>query len=160
MRRISSITLVLFFLTLLATSCKKDSDSNQTTNPTPEQLLTSSAWKIDELRWMQYNSSNIGASYYYKKGVTSNIANLDNENILFSGNNIGTYTLGSSSYPITWQFTNPDKTKLQFIITYSPGNTLSVNWENIFLSSTLLRYSEYYTTNTGIVSLASGSRIH
>ena len=140
-------------------SCTKDSD---TTPPpeTPEQLLTKSEWKIDELRYSQVNTAGGGTAYWYKKGMTANIGNLDNYKIVFAANNTGTHTLGSTSSPFTWQFVNPEKTKLQFVITYSPTNQLTVNWENITLTSTYFKYAEYYTTNTGITSLGSGTQVH
>jgi hypothetical protein len=152
---------ILLALSLAIFSCKKNDSTPVTpTPPTPEQMLSSSSWKIDELRFSQVNTSGGGTAYYYKRGVTGNISNFDNENILFLASNTGTYTLGSSNYPITWQFTNAEKSKLQFIVTYSPTSSMTVFWENVVLTSTTLKYAEYYTTTTGITSLGSGTRIH
>ena len=154
-----SLLPLVFASIVILFSCTKDSD---TTPPaeTPEQLLTKSEWKMDELRYIQANTAGGGTAYYYKKGMTSNIANLDNEKVVFATNNTGTHTLGSTNSPLTWQFINPEKTKLQFIITYSPSNQLTLNWENIVMTSTNIKYAEYYTTSTGITSLASGTRVH
>src|SRR5258705_13668863 len=116
-------TLLLFIVSLfLLYSCKKSEDNTSPTPPTPEELLTKSSWKINELRYEQVNASGTGAIYYYKRGTTGNIGNFDNENIVFVNNNTGTFTLGSTVAPITWQFTNTEKTKLQLTINYSSGN--------------------------------------
>ncbi len=155
----NKISIILFCLGFLViSSCSKDDDP--TPSETPEQLLTKSLWKIDELRWNQVNTSGGGAAYWYKRGTTANLSNLDNENVLFATNGTGTYTLGAVSSPLIWQFTNPEKTKMTWTISYAVGSPLTVNWENIVLSSTTLRYAEYFTTSTGINSLSSGTRTH
>ena len=155
--KISVILICLGFI--LTTSCSKDEDPTPPAE-TAEQLLTKSAWKIDELRWNQVNTSGGGSAYYYKRGTTGNISNLDNESVLFTTSGTGTYTLGNVSSPLAWQFNNSEKTKITFIITYAVGSPLTVYWENMVLSSTTLRYSEYFTTSAGINSLASGTRTH
>lgn len=158
MKSKSLLSLVCASIVILF-SCKKDSDTTPPSE-TPEQLLTKSEWKMDELRYSQVTTAGGGTAYYYKKGMTANIGNFDNLKFVFATNNTGTYTLGSTNAPLTWQFINPEKTKLQFIITYSASNQLTVNWENIVLTSTSIKYAEYYTTNTGITSLASGTQVH
>jgi hypothetical protein len=142
----------------LLNSCKKD----DTTPPaaTPEELLTKSLWKIDEIRYAQVNTSGGGASYYYKRGITPNIGGLDTESLLFATNNTGTYTYGTTTAPFTWQFTDAGKTKIQWIITYSPTNILTVNWENVAVTANTLKYGEYFTTSGGITSIGLGTHVH
>src|SRR4030095_14850530 len=103
-------TILFFLLCSLFFSCKKDNDVS---TPTSDELLTKSPWKLNEIRYSQVNTSGGGATYYYKRGVTGNLGNFDNTSVLFASNNTGTYTLGSTTSPITWQFVNPEKTKIQ-----------------------------------------------
>ena len=155
----SLLITAILILSIFLNSCKKDSD-NTPAAKTKEEMLTTGIWKIDELRFSQVNTSAGGATYYYKHGITANIANMDNENIQFQANNTGSYTLGAVTSPLVWSFANSEKTKMQFTITYSPTNILTVNWENVTVSETALKYSEYYTTSTGITSIGIGTRIH
>jgi len=153
------IALFIFFGSVcLFIACKKDSTPAPTS--TPEELLTKSLWKLNEIRYSQVNTSGGGATYYYKRGTTANISNFDNESLLFAANNTGSFTLGSTTSPITWQFTDGEKTKIQWVITYSPGNTLTVNWDNVKITSTTVSYGEYYATSTGITSIGVGSHAH
>jgi len=156
--KIKSILFVFTASLFLLNSCKKDSTAPST--PTPEQMLTKGLWKMDEITFAQVNTSGGGIAYYYKHGVTGNIANLDNESILFNINNTGTFTLGSTIAPITWGFTDAAKTKIQWIITYSPGNTLTVNWNNVTITDTKLQYGENYTTSGGVTSVGVATQIH
>jgi hypothetical protein len=158
MKSRSLLSLVCASIVILF-SCKKDSDTTPPSE-TPEQLLTKSEWKMDEVRYSQVNTANQGTAYYYKKGVTTNVGNLDTYRLVFAANNTGTITLGSTIAPLTWQFTNPEKTKLLWIITYSPTNQQTVNWENIAITSTNIKYAEYFTSNTGITHLGSGTQVH
>jgi len=115
---------------------------------------------MDEIRYSQVNTSGGGATYYYKRGVTGNISNLDNESVQFATNNTGTFTLGTTISPITWQFTNADKTDLQWVINYSPGNTQTVNWNNVTITASALSYGEYYTATGGVGSIGIATQTH
>jgi hypothetical protein len=158
MKRTTSIFILSTFL-FLVNSCKKD-DNTTSSSSTPEELLTKSLWKINEIRYSQVNTSGGGATYYYKRGTTGNVSDFDNENILFAANNTGTFTLGTTVAPITWQFTDAEKTKIQWVITYSPGNTQTVYWENVKITATNVTYGEYYTTSGGITSIGIGTHMH
>jgi hypothetical protein len=148
---------------LLLNSCTKDKNDTTTTTPpppTPEELLTKSSWNVNEERWSQTTISGGGTAYYYKRGTTGNIAGLDNANVVFAANKTGTFTLGTTVAPITWQFTDAGKTKIQWVITYSPGNTQIVNWENVTITTTELHLGEYYTASGGITSVAIATYAH
>ena len=152
------LSFILASSLLLIDSCKKD--NTVVTSSTPEELLTKSLWKMDEIRFSQVNTSGGGATYYYKHGVTGNVGSLDNASVLFAANNTGTFTLGTTVAPFTWEFTNAEKTKIQWVITYSPGNTLTVNWENVRLTGTTMNLGEYFTTSGGITSIGIATYIH
>jgi hypothetical protein len=157
MRHIKTLSILLtaFFL---FSGCKKNNDNSS--GSTPEGLLTKSPWRINELRFSQVNTSGGGTIYYYKRGTTGNLSDFDNHSILFNSNNTGTFTYGlTTSAPFTWQFTNAEKTKIQWIITYSPTNILTVNWENVTITDSEIRLSEYWT-NTGITSVGFGNYLH
>jgi hypothetical protein len=151
MKKTPVIFIVLIIFLFLITACTKDKDND----PTPknaEEILTTSAWKIDEIRFLQNN-----IMYYYKRGVTSNVAGLDNESITFKADKTGTYIAGPDTYTLTWDFVDANKTKLKYIVNYS--TPLTVNWENVKISETLLDYTEYYNRN-GVNTVGSGRRIH
>lgn len=117
---------------------------------TPEELLTASPWKIDELRYLQTN-----LPQYYKRGGSQNTVNFSEEYIEFFSDHTGQYhdqNLQSASF--TWSFTNPEKTIIRYTFQYG----LVVTWENIILSEKAIRYTEYYNRD-GINSLAEGIRI-
>jgi hypothetical protein len=141
----------LAFCALLITACSKDNDPDPSTK-TPEEILTSSPWKVDEIRFLQNNTF-----YYYKRGVTGNIAGLDTESITFKADKTGTYIAGPDTYTLTWDFVDVSKTKLRYIVNYP--TPVTINWENIKFSNTLLDYTEYYT-RSGVNTIASARRIH
>jgi hypothetical protein len=151
MKKIPLALAILTLFTLFITACSKDNDPDPTTK-TPEEILTSSAWKIDEIRFLQNNTF-----YYYKRGVTANVAGLDNESITFKADKTGTYIAGPETYTLTWDFVDVNKTKLRYIVNYT--TPVTINWENIKYSETLLDYSEYYTRN-GVNTISNARRIH
>jgi hypothetical protein len=157
--KIKASPIILVVTVFLFNSCKKNDDST-TPPPTPEELLTKSSWNVNEERWSQVSTAGGGATYYYKRGTTGNIGELDNGSLVFATNNTGTFTLGSTVAPITWQFTDAGKTKIQWTITYSPGNTQTVNWENVTITTTELHLGEYFTTSGGLTSLAIATYTH
>ncbi|MBC7849556.1 MAG: hypothetical protein H7Y31_07465 [Chitinophagaceae bacterium] len=159
-KRLLVLSLISVFL---LSACSKDDDTPPVPVETPEQLLVKAAWKVEEIRYMQTNSNGGGADYYYKRGVTGNVSNLDNESVRFDANGVGSYTVGATTSPIVWQFSNADKTRLTWTINYSGQPAMTVNWENIVISATSLRYAEYFTTVVGgvtVKSLGSVTRIH
>jgi hypothetical protein len=147
------IFLVFVFQTGL-TSCKKDPLNSDTVTiikhdtvvvnpPTllPEQVLTSSVWIIDEIRFLENNTL-----YYYKRDATSgNTANFDTETIKFNANKTGTYVAGGITYNVAWDFVNNDKSRISYTVSYSP--TLTVKWENVTYTDSTIKYTEYYNRN-------------
>jgi hypothetical protein len=144
MRTLLLISLVAFFL-----SCSK---SDSTTEKTLADVFTGTIWQPNELRALEGNTMN-----YYKRGNT-NTWNLDLEYVLFNADGTGTYAdaNGVTKTPITWNYTNTEKTSLQFIIAYSLP--ITINWENVSYKSSKLFYTQYLVRSNGTYSLASGSR--
>ena len=112
--------------------------------PTPgvnkDSVLTTNTLKIEEMRFLQGNTQ-----YYYKRGAVGNTANFDTESIKFNANGTGTYIAGGINYSITWIWTNTAKTKLEYIISYSPG--LVVIWDQLQFTNNTLAYAEHYNRN-------------
>jgi hypothetical protein len=145
-------------------SCTKDPDITRhdtlirhdtiLVNPTPlvpEQVLTSSVWIIDEIRFLQNNTL-----YYYKRGASSgNTANFDTETIKFNVDKTGTYIAGGITYNVSWDFVGSDKSKINYTVSYSPSVT--VRWENVAYTDSTLKYSEYYSRN-GIYTMGYATR--
>lgn len=158
--------IILVGASVSFSSCTKSNAASVTTPktdtvPDPVTLLTSATWKIQELRWFQVNTSGGGIEYYYMRDITSDIGQASTIRMKFNRDGTGSYALGSSlTGSVTWQFTNTEKSKLTWTIAYNIGGTQTINWENIDLTETRLRYAEYFVTNTGISSLASGTCIH
>jgi len=143
----------ILILVLIFTGCSKESTTT-TPVPTPkttEELLTEKAWKANEIRVQQAN----GIMQYYIRGGSSNTVNYDSDSLRFNLNNTGTYYYSGSSYSTTWSFINAEKSKMTLVINYAVPLTL--NLENIAISQTYFRYSQYL--NAGINSyLASCTR--
>ena len=135
---------LLLLLTLLLTStffysCEKDSDTPP--NKTPEEILTANSWKIEKIRTLRN-----GAYYLYQRGSAN--AELDNEYITFNTDHTGTYIAndGAQSAIPSWNFVDAAKTQLQFTISFS--TPLIVNWENLQLTTTNIKYGEYHILAT------------
>jgi hypothetical protein len=131
------------------TGCKKDNDLPPVKSL--EEVLTSTSWKMEEIRFLQNNTF-----YYYKRGATGNSLSFDSDVITFNTNKTGTYIGDGTTYPLTWDFTDAGKTKVSIIINYA--TPLTVTMENISYTNTSLKYTEYYNRN-GTNTLASVSRI-
>ena len=144
------VIVILLVASFIVSSCDKDDDVITTQNP--EQILTSAAWRLDEIRFLQNNTA-----YYYKRGVTGNALSFDTESIKFNTDKTGTYTAGGVNYTMTWDFVDAAKTQIRYTINYS--TPLVVNWENLVYTETSIKYTEYYTRN-GSNSLGVGTRIH
>ena len=143
---------VITFGLITLFSCTKDCPTTTTTQvKTPEELLTAKTWKADEIRVQQSN----GTSQYYKRGGTSNTVNYDSDSLKFNANNTGTYYYLGSPYSTTWNFSNPEKSKMILVINYS--TPLTINLENVTLAGTYFTYSQYVVS--GVSYLASGRRL-
>lgn len=140
---------------LVVIGCKKD-----TATADNASLLAKASWNMSEERFAQVNTGGGGAVYYYKKGSTSDIGQLNSLVMKFNADGTGTYAIGAITGTVTWQFTNAEKTKMTWTISYSSGGSQIVYWENIKLTETTLQYSEYFTTATGITSLAMATCTH
>ena len=144
-----AITAVL--VTFFIASCDKNDDDSPIPEKTPEEILTSRSWRLDEIRFLQNNSLT-----YYKRGVTDDPYSFDTESIKFNVDRTGTYIAGGITYNLTWEFNDLEKSKIKFIINYA--TPLTVNWENIIYSDSSLKYSEYYN-RTGTNTLSVATRI-
>lgn len=124
--------------------------------PTPgvnkDSVLTAKNLQLDEIRFLQNNTQ-----YYYKRGATGNTANFDTEYIKFNSNNTGTYVAGGVTYTLTWNWIDQAKTKLQYIVSYSPA--LTVTWEQLQFTNNSLAYAEYYN-KSGMQSMGYAVRKH
>jgi hypothetical protein len=138
----------LYFL--LLSPCKKDcaDDSNPKTQ---EELLTAKTWKTDEARIQLSN----GTAQYYKRGGSGNTVNYDSDSLKFNTNNTGIYYSTGTQTPITWNFTNGEKSKMTIVISYA--SPLTINLENVTLADTYFSYSQFVTA--GVSYLASVRRL-
>jgi hypothetical protein len=118
-----------------------------------DSVLTADTLKIEEIRFLQGNTQ-----YYYKRGASSgNTANFDTEYIKFNTNNTGTYVAGGITYTLTWNWVDAAKTKIQYIVSYSPA--LTVIWDQLQFTNNSLAYAEYYN-RTGSQSMGYAVRKH
>src|SRR5689334_5289120 len=120
---IKRINVAVLMLTLIgATSCDQDNDPVVTQSN--DVLLTAHTWKVSEIRSQQSNSA-----YYYKRGVSGSTIDLDDERIKFNSGGTGVYTgTDGADKALTWSFTNPEKTKLQWTATLIGTTPTTVNW--------------------------------
>jgi hypothetical protein len=115
---------------------------SKSNSKTPEQLLTSSPWRISMDRGVIGNNI-----VFYQRGGSQNTENLDNESISFASGGTGVYTdNGGTQYDFTWSFTNADKTTLVWNVTF--GTPVIITWDILTLTSSTLEYDEYYTEGT------------
>jgi hypothetical protein len=122
------------YMMLAFVACKKDEVPDPVPTPkTIEQLLTATTWKLEEARFLQNNNLT-----YYKRGLGASIYDVDS--IRFNLNNTGKYVNSGGTTQFTWEFLDAQKTKIK--LTHS--STFIVNWENIVVTETAFRYSEYY----------------
>jgi hypothetical protein len=150
-------------VTLLTTSCVKErivevikEVEKIVYQPLPgvnkDSVLTADTLKIEEIRFLQNNTQ-----YYYKRGAAGNSANFDTEYIKFNSNNTGSYFAAGITYTFTWNWVDLAKTKLQYVVSYSPA--LTVNWEQLQFTNNSLAYAEYYN-RTGSQSMGYAVRKH
>jgi len=145
----TQILLLISFMTFFLSCSKSDSTAEKTL----ADVFTGTIWQPNELRALEGNTMN-----YYKRGNT-NTWNLDLEYVLFNADGTGIYAdaNGITKTQITWNYTNTEKTSLQFIIAYSLP--ITINWENVSYKASKLFYTQYLVRSNGTYSLASGSRI-
>lgn len=117
-----------------------------------DSVLTADTLKLEEIRFVQANTQ-----YYYKRGASGNNANFDTEYIKFNINNTGVYFAAGITYTITWNWMNAEKTRLQYIVSYSPA--LIVTWDQLQFTNNSLAYAEYYNRNNNL-SMGYGVRRH
>jgi len=117
-----------------------------------DSVLTADTLKLEEIRFLQSN-----IQYYYKRGASGNTANFDSEFIKFNANNTGVYVDGGINYTLTWNWIDQAKTKLQYIVSYSPA--LTVTWEQLQFTNNSLAYAEYYN-RSGNQSMGYAVRKH
>jgi hypothetical protein len=146
------LALIAFSIIILA-SCQKDPVTPDTPPvKTIEELLTAKAWKADEIRVQLSNNT----TSYYKRGETTNTANYDSDSLKFNLDNTGIYYYLGSQYTTTWNFVNPEKSKMTIILNYS--TPLTNDLENINITETYFKYAQYSTAG-GISYLSSGTRV-
>jgi len=136
------------------TVIQKDTIIIQDTAITTE-LLTSHPWKMQEI----YAVTG-GAIRYYLRGGTNNTESFDNEYIIFNTDKTGTYVENGGRHDaITWDFANPEKTKVLWTLYNTPA-TFDINWDNLRFKNNRLYYDEYYTDgNTGLNSHSQEVRV-
>lgn len=150
MRFLNNLIPLLLLFTISIYSCKKDSSVGTQAPKTVLQLLTEKTWKADEIRVQLSNNT----TEYYKRGSSGNT--YDSDSLKFSTNNSGIYYFSGSQYPITWNFTSADQTKMTVVINYATPTTIYL--ENINLSENYFRYAQY--SSSGAISyLSSVTRI-
>jgi hypothetical protein len=147
------INLLVAFVTIaFFASCSKDCPDPQT-NQSVEQLLTSKTWKIDELR-VQFSDN---TSSYYKRGGIVRGVSYDSDSLKFSLNNTGTYYYGGNIYTTSWTFVNSTKDKMT--ITVNRPTPETINLENVQVTSTFFRCSQYNVPSLFVQYLASVTRV-
>ncbi|SFE12442.1 hypothetical protein [Spirosoma endophyticum] len=118
---------------------------------TPEQILIGNSWKVEDLRYVQNNTFR-----YYKRGIEYNTANYDGEYTEFFSDNTGVnHGWDLTNTPLTWSFTNTEKTTIKYTLKYA--TPLTVTWDNMIFSEKSIRYTESYTKE-GTNFLVAGIR--
>lgn len=114
-------------------------------------MLTASTWEIQKIRTLES-----GNFYYYQRGSANH--DLDIENILFKADHTGVYTGPDGvQYAISaWNFIDAEKTQILYTVMFS--TPLQVNWENVALTPTTLKYGEYHNLN-GVNTMSIATRI-
>ena len=112
-----------------------------------EELLTAFPWKTTELRAV-YGGDSI---YYFQGGAnnTTGFGDRSIETYTFNPDGTGSLLDANNSLHglVDWQFVNPEKTKLTFLIhtTSSPlSTTYLITWENIRYMDGNIYTDEYY----------------
>lgn len=117
----------------------------------PLEVLTGSAWGIDELRYLQNNTPG-----YYKRDGNNNTHNYSLEYLEFKKDLTGIKHESWGTAPFTWSFNNAEKTEIKIILQES--QPLSIIWEHVTYENDLITYTEYYKRGA-THSLATGRRI-
>jgi len=151
MKTIHFFKLAFLSIILLSiiSSCEKDNPVEEEVK-TKESILTSKAgWKLDEIRFL----IDVNLHYYHRYNRTNNTDNSDNDVIIFKDGGIGTYSFGTTgaiqTYPITWSFTNAEKTKMVMAITFTPAITYTFYCNDVEVAENMLFMNAYYTDQNG-----------
>jgi hypothetical protein len=105
-------------------------------------LLTSTAWKLQEIRGVNNNTP-----YFYFRGGTNSGQSYDNENITFYTTKTGKYVDPNGySSSFTWDFVGTDSSKINYTVAFPTVTTL-IHWENLRYKNGALYYDEYFTQN-------------
>jgi len=153
MKAIQLFKLVFFSIILVSTisSCKKDEPKTpEEQAKSKEKILTSkTGWKLDEIRYL----IDVNLHYYHRYNRSNNTDNSDNDIIVFKDGGTGTYSFGATgaiqTYPITWSFTNAEKTKMVIAITFTPTITLTLYCSDVEVAENMLFMNAYYTDQNG-----------
>ena len=152
MKAIQPFKLVFFSIILLSKiySCKKSVPESETEAKTKEEILTGTAgWKLDEIRYL----IDVNLHYYNLYNRSDNTDDADNDVIVFRNGGTGTYSFGVTGaiqhYPITWNFTNPEKTGMVIVITFSPTITFILYCNDVEVGEKMVFMNAYYTDQNG-----------
>jgi hypothetical protein len=147
MKLIRLLLTVLLPLTLI--SCEKDNDPPPAKSK--EELLTAHSWKMEELTQVENNTL-----IYYKRGSSGNTSNYDNDKITFLATGTGTYSpTPAQSFPITWQFTNNEKDKMDITIAFGPGLNVTLKCTELELEDNRFFCVNRFANGSGQPVLAS-----
>ena len=147
--KISQVLVKAFMVLIVSAvlSCQEQKTITPNTLPcpdvvvskSPEEILIGKSWKVEDLRYVQTN-----VFRYYKRGIEYNTANYDGEYTEFFSDNTGVnHGWDLSTIPLTWSFTNAEKTTIRFTLKYP--TPLTVVWDNMIFSEKSIRYTESYT---------------
>ena len=126
-----SILFSLLSATLfVVTSCSKDNDNPTACDKDKGEAINPACMEMEEIIHVENNNQ-----IYYKRGGNTNTNNYDNDKIICLANGTGNYSpTPSQTLPLTWEFTNSDKTKLNMVITFSAAVVLTLKCSEVDLS--------------------------
>jgi len=135
--------VLLFFLgfTIFFSNASENKNGSQLTK---EEMLCTKTWKTYE----KFSEANNQRKSYYKRGGSSNTIDLDSDSIKFTLDNTGTYFYLNNKHPLTWNFTNLEKTQFKMIIDFGDEGISHINLDTFSLSENIIKYSrKQITTN-------------
>ncbi|MBS1600059.1 MAG: hypothetical protein JST75_17670 [Bacteroidetes bacterium] len=107
-----------------------------------EAILTANPWKVQEVRALFGNNSEI----FYLRGASSgNTANFDNEYITLNSDHTGLYVDNNGgASTLTWIYTTADPANPKVIWIWNLPSPVTVTWEHVYYKNAALHYDEYY----------------